>query len=235
VLGSSPSATANVLGRLDDQGLIDKVSRGHYAIRPIGSLGTSAATDDLGLAVAAAFEGRQHRIAYLSALSELGLLSHPVRTVFVACTRQVRLRRMSTRRLRVVIERAETIHLEAEPIGSSWQSSLERALFECALRVDLAGGVERLSEALVNAAPEIDSERLSRLANAFGPRGFAAWRRLASLSRALAQPLQIEPEVGSHQPRTRLDPGDDHIEWTDQAFRVTWNITIDELQAVTGQ
>ena len=89
-LGRSPTATANTLRRLQDNGLVDRLGRGRYAIRPLGSLHTSAATDDLALAVGATFGDRQHRIAYLSALADLGLLSHPVRTVTVACTTQVR-------------------------------------------------------------------------------------------------------------------------------------------------
>ena len=141
--------------------MVDRLARGHYAIRPLGSLGTSAATDDLSLAVGAAFEGREHRIAYLSALSDLGLLSHPVRTVFVACTQQVRFPTVSRRSLRVVVERPETIHLEAEAVRRSWRSTLERALFESALRVDLVGGVERLAEAVVNGSPMADSARIT--------------------------------------------------------------------------
>jgi hypothetical protein len=61
----------------------------------------------------ATFDGREHRIAYLSALADLGLLSHPVRTITVACTKQVRVHAISRRPLRVVVEKAETIHLEA--------------------------------------------------------------------------------------------------------------------------
>jgi predicted transcriptional regulator of viral defense system len=142
-LGVSPEATANALARLSKNGLVDKLARGYYAIRPFGALGTSAATEDLGFAVGAAFEGREHRIAYLSALSELGVLSHPVRTIYVACTQRVRFSTVSRRPLRLVLEKPETIHLEAEAVKNSWRSSLERALFECALRVDLVGGVER--------------------------------------------------------------------------------------------
>jgi hypothetical protein len=71
-----------------------------------------------------------HRIGYLSALSELGLLTHPVRVVQVACTSQVRSAKVSRRRLRTVIERAGTIHLGAEQTGTSWRSGLERAVFE---------------------------------------------------------------------------------------------------------
>jgi predicted transcriptional regulator of viral defense system len=147
---------------------------------------------------------------------------------------QVRFRAVSHRRLRVVIERAETIHLEAEPVGLSWRSSLERALFECALRVDLAGSTERLAEALANGAPEADPARLARLARAFGGRGLAAERRLASLAQALALPLRLEPKMVPRQPVIRLDPGDDHVEWVDGTFRVAWNTTPDELRAVVG-
>lgn len=151
-LDRSPTATANTLRRLQDNGLVDRLGRGRYVIRPLGSLHTSTTTDDLALAVGATFGDRQHRIAYLSALADLGLLSHPVRTITVACTTQVRVPAISRRPLRVVIERAETIHLEAERLGHSWRSTLDRALFECALRVDLTGGVERLAEAFVNGA-----------------------------------------------------------------------------------
>lgn len=233
-LDVSPSATANALRQLAEKGLVDRLTRGHYAIRPLGSLGTSAATDDLGLAVGAAFEGREHRIAYLSALSELGLISHPVRSVYVACTQQVRFKTVGKRPLRSIVEKPETIHLETDAVGRSWRSTLERALFESALRVDLTGGVERLAEALAAGSREADPKRIERLAKAFGPRGRAAERRLASLAYALHLPRSDDPEVDKRQPVIRLDPRDDRVEWTDSRFRVAWNTTIDELQAVVG-
>lgn len=233
-LGVSPSATANALRQLAEKGLVDRLTRGHYAIRPLGSLGTSAATDDLGLAVGATFERREHRIAYLSALGELGLVSHPVRTVYVASTQQVRFKAVSKRPLRSILEKPETIHLEAEAVGRSWRSSLERALFESALRVDLTGGAERLAEALAAGARDADPKRIQRLVKAFGARGAAAERRLASLAHALDLPLALDPAAGKRQPVIRLDGRDDHIEWTDGRFRVAWNTSIDELQAVVG-
>jgi predicted transcriptional regulator of viral defense system len=231
-LGRSPAATANALRQLNEKGLVDRLTRGHYAIRPLGSLGTSTVTDNLPLAIGATFEGREHRIAYLSALSEIGLLSHPVRTVFVACTQQVRIGTISRRPLRVIVERPETIHLEAEAIGRTWRSSLERSIFESALRVDLAGGVERLAEAVARAAPEADAARIVRLAGAFGPKGLAAERRLGSLALALDLPLRLEPKVAPRQPVIRLDPREDHIEWIDDTFRVAWHTTVNELRAV---
>jgi predicted transcriptional regulator of viral defense system len=233
-LGASATATANALRRLNEKGLVDRLTRGHYAIRPLGSLGTSTTTDNLSLAVGAALEGRQHRIAYLSALSQLGLLGHPVRVVFVACTQQVRIRTVSRRPLRVIVERAETIHMEAETVGRSWQSTSERALFECALRVDLTGGVERLAEAVAKGAQDVNSARIVRLAEAFGARGLAAERRLASLAHALGLPLGLEPRVARRQAVIRMDPSDEHVEWVDGTFRVAWNSTVDELRAVVG-
>jgi predicted transcriptional regulator of viral defense system len=233
-LGRSPSATANTLRRLQDNGLVDRLNRGHYAIRPLGSLGTSTTAEDLPLAVAATFGHRQHRIAYLSALSDLGLLSHPARTIYVACTQQIRVPTISRRPLRVVVERPKTIHLEAETVGRSWRSTLERALFECALRVDLSGGVERLAEALANSATDADPARISRLALDFGPRGLAAERRLSSLARVLDVPINLSPAVTSKQPIVRLDPRDEHIAWVDQDLRVAWPLTADELRAVVG-
>ncbi len=233
-LGTSASVTANVLRRLSDQGLVDRLTRGHYAIRPLGSLGTSAVTENLSAAVGAAFEGREHRIAYLNALSELSVLSHPVRSVQVACTQQVRFTMVSKRPLKLVIERPETIHLEADPVGKSWMSNLERALFESALRVDLVGGSERLAEALGNSAGRADPARRVRLGKAFGPRGRAAERRLASLAATLNLPLHLEPTVGNRQPIIRLDPRDARREWVDTRFRVAWNLTPDEIWAVVG-
>jgi predicted transcriptional regulator of viral defense system len=231
-LGVSIPATANALRQLGAKGLVDRLTRGHYAIRPLGSLGTSAATDDLSLAVGAAFEGRKHRIAYLSALSELGLVSHPVRSVFVACTQQVRFTTVGNRPLRSIVERPETIHLEVEAVGRSWQSNLERAVFESALRVDLTGGVERLAEALGAGSRDVDPKRIKRLAKAFGARGRAAERRLASLAQALNLPLSLDAVVGKRQPVIRLDPRDDHVEWTDSGYRVAWNTTVNELRAI---
>jgi predicted transcriptional regulator of viral defense system len=234
VLGGSRTATANTLRRLSAMGFVDRVAHGHYVIRPLGSLGTSAAAEDLGLAVGAALSGRLHRIAYLSALADLGVLSHPVRSIFVACTEQVRRDSISGRPLRVVIERPATISLEAEPTRNSSRSTLERALFECALRVDLVGDVEQLADALASAAPEVDPLRIVDLAKAFGSRGHAAERRLASLAQALGISFGLHPDVGRRRPVINLDPRDDRVEWIDDRYGVAWNVTVDELKAVVG-
>jgi len=233
-LNVSPPAAANALRRLRDKGLVDRLTKGVYAIRPLGSLGTSAVTDDMPLAVGAGFQGLDHRIAYATALSEHGLLSHPVRTIYVACTRQVRIEKVSRRPLQVVIEREKTIHLGAEQVGLSWRSTVERALFESALRLDLVGGPEPLAEALANAAEDVNPTRIHKLVTAFGARGRAAERRLASLSHALDLPLDLEPKLEPRRPIIQLDPSDDRHKWVDDRFRVGWNLDLDELRSVVG-
>jgi predicted transcriptional regulator of viral defense system len=213
---------------------VDHVGHGRYVIRPIGSLHTPAALDDLPLAVGAAFSGRPHRIAYASAMSEYGLLSHPVRTVMVSCTRQVKQRSLGGRPLRVIIEKNTTIHVEAERVRTSWRSTLDRALFESALRVDLIGGSERLAEALVNGAAELHPDRIALLADLFGPWGHGALRRLHSLADVLGVTIGPAPEVPRAKSVIQLDSRDDHVAWIDKKFRVAWNVTPDELQAVVG-
>jgi predicted transcriptional regulator of viral defense system len=234
ILGGSPTAVANTMNRLIEKGLVERVIRGRYAIRPLGSLGTSSAAEDVSLAVGTAFASHEHRIAYLSALDDLGVLTHPVRAIFVACTQQVHWDTIGGRPLRLIVERPATIHLEAEQVRHSWRSTLHRALFECAMRVDLTGSVERLAEVLAVSAGHIDKSGLTRLVRAFGPRGQAATRRLASLADALAVPFPLPLEVDKRRPVIHLDPRDDRVEWIDGRYRVAWNTTINELRAVIG-
>jgi predicted transcriptional regulator of viral defense system len=233
-LDRSPSATGNILRRLQDNGLVDRLGHGNYAIRPLGSLHTSTIADDLELTVRAIFGTRQHRIAYTSALVDLGLLTHPVRTITVACIKQVRAEAINRRPLRVVIERVQTIHVEADHVGPSWRSTLDRALFECALRLDLTGGIEQLAEALAIAASSVNPERLSFLATTFGTRGRAAVRRLASLAHNLDLPLRLDGLAGPWKSIVHLDPRRKKVVWVDDTLRVAWHVTPDELRAVTG-
>lgn len=233
-LDRSPSATGNILRRLQDNGLVDRLGHGNYAIRPLGSLHTSTIADDLELTVGAIFGTRQHRIAYSSALTDLGLLTHPVRTITVACVKQVRAEAINRRPLRVIIERDQTIHLEAEQVGASWRSTLDRALFECALRLDLVGGIEQFVEALATGASSVNPERLSFLAKRFGPRGLAANRRLASLAKFLDLPLRLDGLAGPWKSIVRLDPRSKNVVWVDDRLQVAWHVTPDELRAVTG-
>lgn len=230
----SAKTTAKVLRRLLNRGLVDRVAAGRYVVRPAGSFGTAATSESLPLAVGTALSGVSHRIAYASALSEHGLLTHPVRTVTVACERQVRISALGGRPFRCVIEQPATIHLGAEAVGPSWQSSTERALLDAAMRLDLVNGVEELAEALTSAADQVGPGVLAELAGALGDKGLAAGRRLASIARALELALDLPLRPAKDRLPVRLDPRDSRAEWLDAEFKVIWPIPASELAAVTG-
>jgi predicted transcriptional regulator of viral defense system len=221
-LAISPQAASNLLSRLVRDGYLDRVAPGAYAPRPLGMLGTRAASQDPALAVAAAFGAEPHRIAYRSALDHHGLLSHPVRTLQVAFPRRVKVREVSGRRLQAIFEPHDTIDLAAVDTGRGARvSSVERALLECAHRSGLAGGWTTLAAAVGDGS--WDPDRLVALANRLGLA--AALRRIGSLAerhgqtdRAAALPLpDAEARTVDLDPR---QPADDP--WVDPRWRVRW-------------
>ena len=235
-VGRSPSATANLLRRMVDAGLVDRVDRGHYVVRQLGVLGTRAAAEDVAVAVAAAFSGQVHRMAYRTALDEQELIAHPSRTIFVATTRRTRVKYLSGRPLRAVVEPEEAIRIGAERHGPSWVSNLERALLDAAARPPLVGGAAVLAEAMVAVEHDIDAARLTDLATQL--RWAAALRRLGSISDA----LEIGELAGKLRPLKPpvadldLEPGLDAARvWRDRRWRVRWAVTPSELANVARQ
>jgi len=234
--GGSPQATTNLLSRLVERGLVDRVARGRYALRPLGALGTRAASEDVALAVAAAFGRRPHRIAYRSALDHHGLLEHPSREITVALDRPTSAERISGRQLRVVVETATRIDLGAIPAGHGAQvSSVERVLLETAGRPELAGGGSAVAAALAAARP--DPEELVRLGRALGTR--AGLQRIGSIASALGlDELSDALEPHAHRLNwTVLDPDVDEteIEWRDQTWRVVWPYSVEELDETVSR
>lgn len=225
ILGRSSQSTVNLLGRLIDDGLIGRVSRGHYAIRPLGRLGTSAAAEDIALAVAAAFADRPHRIAYRSALAHHGLLVRPSRVIQVACPDQVRIAELADRPFHVVRERSATVSVGSVSAGHGANvSTPARALLDGARRSDLIGGLGVLGDALDAASPDIAIAEVRSLAEQFGVT--PALRRLASLARVLEfDDLARDMLDGVRIPRS-LIPADprhpDRREWVDTAAGVLW-------------
>ncbi len=235
ILGRSPQSTVNLLGRLVDDGLIGRVSRGHYAIRPLGRLGTSAAAEDTALAVAAVFSDRPHRIAYRSALAHHGLVIRPSRVIQVACPDQVRIAELAERPLDVVRERSATVAVGSISAGHGAKvSTCERALLDGARRSDLIGGLGVLGDALDTASSDIEIEELRSLAKQLG--AIPALRRLASLARILEfDDLAREMLVGVSVPKTPI-PADtrqpDPREWVDTAAGVVWSTpTLDSVRS----
>lgn len=224
-LAISGQSASNLMGRLVEAGLLDRVARGAYAPRPLGELGTRAASHDIALAVAAAFAVEPHRIAFRSALDHHELLTHPARTIQVAMPRRVKLERISGRRLQAIHEPVATI-----AIGSEWAgvgasvSGVERALLESAGRPALVGGWTVVANALTHA--QLDPLKLSELARELHAE--PALRRLGSLSEALnldriAENIAPPPRDASVLALDPRAPAEDP--WTDRRWRVRWPVS----------
>jgi len=235
-IGRSASATANLLHRMVRNGLVDRVRRGHYVIRRLGVLGTRAAAEDLAMVVASAFSGYPHRMAYRTALDEHDLIVHPVRTIYVASTRRMRVKDLSGRPLRTVYESETAIRIGAVAQGQSWISDIERSLLDAAARPDLVGGAAVLAEAIAVAGTRIDLNKLNQHAKRLGWE--AALRRIGSVADA----LEVEGLSGQLAP-LRSPVADLDLEpssgmttvWRDSRWRVRWAQSPVELANVVRQ
>jgi predicted transcriptional regulator of viral defense system len=227
--GQSSQATGNMLKRLLESGLLDRVARGRYVVRPIGLLNTSAAAEDITLAVGAVFLEGAHRIAYRSALDYQGLLLHPARTVQVATPNRIKVTEMSRRPLQIILEKEEAILVGATKVGHSWVSDVERALIDAASRPDLVGGITVLAQALSLA--DVNPERLISYGRSLEAN--AAIRRLGSLS----DQLGIEGLAGALEPlmppKSDIDLDNSAVaaesSWRDRRWFVRWHQPIDEI------
>ncbi len=234
--GRSPSATANVLRRMADTGLIDRVRRGCYVIRKFGVLGTKAAAEDVALAVAIAFQGQRHRIGYRSALDEHDLISHFARTIQIAAIKRMRVRHLSGRPLRTIVEPEASITVGSVAHGSSWISNLERALLDAAARPELVGGAAVLAEAVSTGGIHASPPRLMQYAEQLG--WAAGLRRIGSVADALGikglegklRPLGKPQFDLDLEPTPRATPV-----WRDARWRIRWAQSRDELAAVARQ
>lgn len=231
-LAVSPQSASNMLTRLQRAGLVDRVARGHYAIRQLGLLGTRAATEDPALAVGALLAQEPHRIAYRSALDHHGLLTHPARTIQVACPRHVAVERLSGRPLRIVRERLDKIRVGMQPAGhGACISGLERALVDAAARPDLVGGYETVAAALFQSDGPVAGS-IVEIARQLG--AAPALRRLGSLADRLALP-GLAGELTPLRPPTSdidMEPGLEPLDgegFRDKTWQVRWPTSPDRL------
>lgn len=235
-LGRSPQATSNLLTRLASAGLVDRIARGRYALRPLGLLGTRAASEDVALAVGGLLGGEPHRIGYLSALEFNDLLIHPSRVIQVASPRRITLRRLSGRPFQSVREAHETIQLGGDPAGhGAWVSGHERSLLDAASRLDLVGGLTTLAAAL--HARRVDPGALQELARKLD--AGAALRRIGSLADQLGIPGLdggLTP-LSTPQSDLDLDPSADTTRTVlrDPRWRIRWPLTPEELANAVQQ
>jgi hypothetical protein len=154
------------------------------AIRQLGTLGTTAAAENVLLSVAAGFRDVRHRVGYRTALDQLDLLAHPSRSIQVALAKPTRSETLSGRRLTVVQEPEAALEVGAKKQDGVFISDLERSLLDAAARPELVGGIAVLAEALGAASSKgVDGDRLTNYARvlSWGP----ALRRIGSLADTL--------------------------------------------------
>jgi predicted transcriptional regulator of viral defense system len=234
-LGRSAAATGNLLARLVRDGLLDRVRRGHYAIRQLGTLGTTAAAENVLLSVAAGFGDVRHRVGYRTALDQLDLLAHPSRSIQVALAKPTRSETLSGRRLTIVQEPEAALEVGAKKQDGVFISNLERSLLDAAARPELVGGIAVLAEALGASSKDVDADRLTSYARvlSWGP----ALRRISSL----ADTLHIAGLAGRLEPLTKpssdidLEPGHEASSYRDAKWWVRWDHSPSELQNVLHQ
>jgi predicted transcriptional regulator of viral defense system len=229
-LGLSSQSTSNLLARAVRDGLLDKVSSGTYALRPIGMLGTRAASEDVALAVAAKFAGEPHRIAYRSALDHHGLLVHPARAVQLALPRRVKVQRLSGRRLETFVEPSSIVDIGAEPAGRGASvSGIERALLESAARPRAVGGWIVIAEAIRRGG--WSPERLQGLAETLNMG--VALRRVASIAEHVG-PGEAAAAFAAPDADIRavtLDPqSEPEAPWLDRHWQVRWPMGADQAR-----
>jgi predicted transcriptional regulator of viral defense system len=235
-LGRSAAATGNLLARLVRDGLLDRVRRGHYAIRQIGMLGTTAAAENILLSVAAGFGDVRHRVAYRTALDQLDLLAHSSRSIQLALAKPTRTANLSGRRLTVVQEPETALNVGAKKHDGVFVSDLERSLLDAAARPELVGGVAILAEAIGAAASKgVDAARLMDYARvlSWGP----ALRRIGSIADTLhiaGLDHRLEP-LAKPTSDIDLEPAHDTSSYRDSKWWVRWERPPPELQNVVHQ
>ncbi len=235
-LRRSAAATGNLLARLVRDGLLDRVRRGHYAIRQLGTLGTTAAAENVLLSVAAGFGDVRHRVGYRTALDQLDLLAHPSRSIQVALAKPTRSETLSGRRLTIVQEPEAALEVGAKKQDGVFISDLERSLLDAAARPELVGGIAVLAEALgASSSKGVDADKLTSYARvlSWGP----ALRRIGSL----ADTLHIAGLAGRLEPLTKpssdidLEQGHEASSHRDAKWWVRWDHSPSELQNVVHQ
>jgi predicted transcriptional regulator of viral defense system len=226
-LNASASSTTNLLTRLSREGVITKLSRGHYAYLDFEDDEFS----DLVTFVSGTFREHSHRISYLSALDHYGYVAHPVRAIYVSSVAPVRYQLVAAHPLRLIRERPETIQIGSLRIGGTFVSCPERAILECAIRLDLVGSVERVGHALLVGRRDMDAQTLFEIAELLGVRGVAALRRVLSIADALDVPFQGCGVPATSDRLLNLDPREREVIWTDLNFGIHWNLSREELLA----
>lgn len=224
--GGSSTSAANALSRAIRDGLVERVAHGQYAMREVGRLATHASTEDLLLALSPMLSGRDHRIAYRTALELHGLLLYPQSEAQVALASPTRTKQVSRRSFRQIIEVPRYLAIGATDVAHRCRvSDLPRTLLDAARRPDLIGGVDVTVGAL-RLARQVDANAILDYADKL--QSEAALRRLGSVALAAGREglaTIIQPNVAIPGTPLPVDPSSlsDQVVWVDPDWNVAWD------------
>lgn len=231
-LERSPQATSNTLSRMCDRGLIARVSKGVYVTSAPGMYGTSPMAADVLRTTRAAFGDVQHRVAFRSALSYHGLLTHPTRSLQVASPSRIGRRSVGDWPLDMTYEGVDTLMVGTvhDDVALSPVSTIERSLLESSKDARRVGGISVVADAIDSVDGDIDIAEVRRLASVLHAR--PALRRLSSIARITGHEDLAQTLIAGDTYRRAISicPGDTEAVWTDTYTLVSLpQAALDEL------
>lgn len=213
-LGITRRKAYDLAQRMTRANVARRLKKGLYALLP-----PTDWVDPRGYAVnrywtaANLMRDRPYFIAYYTAMDLHQMTQHPIRTVFVAVTRQQKDLTVGPVRFRFVTLTdarffgAETRKLEGNPVDVA---DLERTSLDCVDRMGLCGGLEEVVRGFDRRHRDLDREKLLRYALQFDSPVIA--KRLGLLLelvghgdvRLIRELERLTPRLGHYAP---LDPG----------------------------
>ena len=153
--------------RLARKNLVRRIKRGLYAIlEPADWHGGPGLGVDRYWAAANAVRGERYYLAYYTAMELHEMIQHPLRTVFVAVTKQHRGLIFGTASVRFVTLAQGKFFGEEDRRTARGHvvkvAQLERTFLDCADRPDLCGGIEEVFRGFVRRRADLDADRLLR-------------------------------------------------------------------------
>ena len=167
-LDLTPKQAQRLAHRLGQHNLVRRIKRGVYVI-----LDPADWQDGRGLGVdrfwaaANAVRGEPYFLAYYTAMELHQMLQHPLRTVFLAVTKQHRPLTFGRTRVRFVTLATGKFFGDEDYRTAEGHvvrvAQLERTFLDCADRPDLCGGIEEVFRGFVRRQADLDPDRLVRL------------------------------------------------------------------------
>lgn len=237
-LGVTRARAQQIAARMARAGRVRRLKRGTYLLVP-----PDAWRDPQGLpgnwyAAAEAIAGAEpHFLAYYTAMEIHGMTQHPLRTVFIATTRQrqnVHAHGVNFRFVTVADRRFfGWTELNVEFGQEVRVADLERTFLDCVDRFDLCGGIEEVFRGFARRHTELNADRLLRYLREL--REPALTKRLGFLLEAVGHGdprllWEIERIVGRAKRYVPLVPGGESgVAQRNKRWELDINVDIERL------